>query len=109
MAKSTKKKEDKPRYETPVVVRLDKMDKASVLREMPPALPAAVPTVVPEEAVPFLVVLSVSAPSHHHQDDRVNISHSQGRLDPIKTYVNFRCQSVWFEVGGWKSLVHFRR
>lgn len=29
MAKSTEKKEDKPRYETPVVVRLDKMDKAS--------------------------------------------------------------------------------
>jgi hypothetical protein len=29
MAKATGKKEEKPRYETPVVVRLDKVDKAS--------------------------------------------------------------------------------
>jgi hypothetical protein len=31
MAKSTEKKEDKPKYETPVVVSLDKVDKASGL------------------------------------------------------------------------------
>ncbi|MBI4767439.1 MAG: hypothetical protein HY787_23075 [Deltaproteobacteria bacterium] len=29
MARSTEKKEEKPRYETPVVVQLDKLDKAS--------------------------------------------------------------------------------
>ena len=29
MAKSTEKKEEKPKYETPVVVKLDKVDKAS--------------------------------------------------------------------------------
>jgi hypothetical protein len=31
MARSTEKKEDKPRYETPVVVQLDNLNKASGL------------------------------------------------------------------------------
>ena len=29
MAKSTEKKEDNPKYETPVVIKLDEVDKAS--------------------------------------------------------------------------------